>query len=206
MQRPLESLPDIDLAKLRTFAIRVVDASGAPASQAVVNLLPLSDTIQMVFRSEHVSILTDRAGRAELLCGDGDYAVSVNDASARVLTLLPAEQKGSELVLALQPLPKVRCRVVDDAGRPVRDARVVREKTLPGRAIRKREDWPQMRFAWWLSEDVLSRACSDAQGWIDLPIQDLWPCSEDIRLVAGPHRSSTFRIEAGADPGTIVVR
>lgn len=114
-------LPEIDMRKLRTFAIEVADGDGnAMACAQVVVLGGRSRT----FLLESGRFVTDGSGRAELRIADEDTALYATTATHCGIALLNQGVPSGLVRIAMRPLATMRLRVVDAAGAPVAGARI----------------------------------------------------------------------------------
>lgn len=115
-------LPELDLAKLRPFPLTVVDADGRPVPCAHVGVTTHTQGFPVYW---HDRFVTDGEGRAELLIDDKcDWDVYVSTGTAHGVQVVGQDDPAAPLRTALEPLARCAFAIVDEAGRPVRGARM----------------------------------------------------------------------------------
>lgn len=113
-------LPTCDLSQCEPLVLNLLDASGGPANDASVLLVPRDST---TLDSWHATpIVPDQAGRVELLLQRGDWSLIAMNANSWISHELDEWSGDRPLQLQLTAKPSRRVRVVDSDGQPVANA------------------------------------------------------------------------------------
>lgn len=204
----LTELPNVDLAKLRRFSLRLVDANGDAAASAKVLVVPVPDRVEQPLRHKN-RVIADLAGRAEVLVGDGDWGVyMVHDRDHAWLFIAGARASG-DLEVKLEPIPEMTMRVLDAEGKPVRGARVEPMPNMMGGVSSGVGDrGKQLRDAivGECADRLATQPRSNRAGQLTVPVQDWVAWTMTFRVRAGGLVSAPFPIQPGVDLGDVVVK
>jgi len=181
----------VDLDKLRTIEISVVDAAGGPVACAVV----IRDVEQDGVAPPSSTIATDQAGRAIARLPGWEFAVYATTGTAHALALVARE--GTDPVrLRLEPLPMMQVRVRDAAGMPVAGARLEcrRSQWRPPSSDALGRQWARLgpALSW-----TYVRGRSNREGLLRVPV----PLGHAATAVVthGAATSDEFQIEPGGE-------
>jgi hypothetical protein len=199
-------LPNIDLAALRTCRLSAVDSQNNPQPGAEVAVFATSNSPYAMLRVR--ALVLDHGGRADLLLDNSEWAVYATNGTAHALAFVDAGGDGPDLSLRLQPMPTLRLRVVDVAGKAVHDARAT---GAPGRgafggALTGARGWAKERIAMQIAWRAAAAARSDRDGLLVLPVQDWAQMDSRLFVRAGERRSESIALVASPDEQTVVVK
>ncbi|HEX5051315.1 MAG TPA: hypothetical protein VFZ65_06055 [Planctomycetota bacterium] len=199
----------VDLAELRSFTVRVTGVAGQDACGAELGLMFVPPDGPSMFHACCLHTVADLSGRGELVLGDGRWAVYATDGAAHTLVFVAPEQASGELLLQLEPIPTMDCRVVDAEGAPVAGARLEphqsRRSGFSG-VLRGPEGWAKEAWAAAVAHALATGARSDADGRLRVPVQDWRPWQAGFRVRAGARVSAPLQIALAVDLGDVVVR
>jgi hypothetical protein len=203
-REPARRLPVLDLDKLRTVRVRAVDEQNSPLPGAAVLVV---GTERTMIPDEGMALVLDHGGRADLLLDDSEWGIYITTGTAHALEFIDAGRAGGELMLHLQTMPTLRCRVVDADGKPVAHARVEGENgggfsgVLGDPRGRIKED-----LAARVAESSAGAVRSSRDGMLILPVQDWRPMTVNMHVRAGSRVSASFPLAAADDVLEVVVR
>lgn len=203
----LASLPNVDLAKLRRFPLRLVDANGDPASSAQILVAPIPDPVDWPLRHRGL-VIADLAGRAEILVGDGDWGVYMVHGKDQAWQFLGSDHPSGDFDVKLEAIPLMTMRVLDADGKPVRGAAVEPLPNMMGSlnlGLGERAKRARDAIIGECADRLATQARSNRAGQLAVPVQAWVDWRRTFRARAGERVSAPFAIQPGVDLGDVVV-
>ena len=194
---------DQDLAftvgQLPTLRLQLLDETGGPARGVELIFLSTNKHAECHEWTPHAT--TDSAGRVAVLLEAGSWFVFGRTAD-RMVQLAVTLSGDERRQLHLTPMAAMRGRVLEEDGAPVAGAR------LDVHSSRSRGGYgePLHAIAAKLNWRWLDAVRTDADGSFCCPFLALPGRDYDARFHAGDRRSESFRIEAGNEPVTVLIK
>jgi hypothetical protein len=191
----------IVLDRLRRLRVQVLEPDRGPARGMPVFLLHH----RWIFGVDPV--YTDAAGRVELRMGSGDWLVFVCDGDRAAWSSVMEGEKGSKCALTLAPLPRMRCRVVDKEGQPVREAEVTRMESWQAANLpREGEEHILVFLAQLMMHPLVSAHRSDQAGLLELPFLPRPENSSSVKIGCRDLQSASIPLRANETVMEVVLR
>jgi hypothetical protein len=197
-----EPVPTIDLGKLRQMDLRTVDEHGVPVPGAVVAVAE-DEGGQFFYWQDRFAV--DMAGRASLLLDAGEWIVYAMTSDSHGVAVVHSGDAAATVRVVMRPLPTMRLRVVDAAGKPVPFARVQLMRKTGGRPPDGENGEIRSRIAF-DTRGYLGKRLSGADGRLTTVALDGEGCSFTVKVVAGERESAPFELRADPQESEVVVR
>jgi hypothetical protein len=196
-------LADVDLARLRKFALTMVDAQGHPVPGVTVGVGSPPEGWGGGWLDRFV---TDGEGRAELWVDDQTgWFVYATTGKASAAHLISTADPAGSVVLELQALATMRLHVVDGEGHPVRGARPEFVGGSMGGSVEVM-DKALDSIASATHASVLALQYSNAAGELELPFLERQRVSSRFKVLAGKRVSGDIVLRAGAEVQEITIK
>jgi len=193
----------IDLRRMRSCAVTVVDPAGALVPGALLAVAECSDAMPVYWQA---CFATDPAGRAEVLFPEGAWFVYAVLGLAHGLAVVEPEAKAGPVQIALQPIPTTRLRVLDADETPVHLAQFRAQRVTWGGGGGGGADEQLNRVVRQGAMYLVDHPRSTRDGWLVVPAFEV-PGLEISGLVqAGSAKSEPFTLPAAGREQTVVLR